>query len=138
MARNARPSLQDYPSCTLHDPGHSLRRSILRTTTTTTTTHKSAHLAAAPQKYFLPHPTEPGRFITVTANMAVPNFSRGMTASGKASADDRALPTAQHLRSSPSKAFGVKRWNGETRSIGDWDGLRRACELINSIIWCIG
>jgi len=133
MPRNARPSLQDHASCMLHDPGHPLTYSSQNIPTTTT--HNSAHCirVAASHKYFLPHPSEPGRFVTAT--MAVPNFSRVMSDSGIESPTTPASPTGQHLRSSPAKAFGVKRWNGETRAISDWDGLRRVSDTDFITFW---
>ncbi|GAB7343950.1 hypothetical protein MBLNU457_1896t2 [Dothideomycetes sp. NU457] len=94
---------------------------------TTTIKHISAHCIriAASQEHFL-NPAEPGRLITVP--MAMPNFSRVRSDPGVA-APTAASSAVQQLRSSPAKAFGVKRWNGETRAISDWDGLRRDIEL---------
>lgn len=104
--------------------GHSLNypRDGRNNISTTTTTHISARRVTASHEYFLPLHSDTGRGITV--KMAVQNFSRVRSGSGIA-APNPDSPTGQHLRSSPAKAFGVKRWNGETRAISDWDGLRR-------------
>ena len=76
----------------------------------------------ASQKVLLPLPCSFEKF---KARMPVPNFSRVLVA--KASSIDGGDNTHIHpaLRRTSSKAQGIKRWNGQTRTYSDWDGLRR-------------
>lgn len=77
------------------------------------------------QKVLLPHPSAEDSF---SRAMAIPNFSRvlsknqGQGPTLEPSQLQLDLPT---MRKSPCKSQGIKRWNGETRTYNNWDGLRR-------------
>jgi len=65
---------------------------------------------------------------SIRSTSAVPNFSRVIpkTQSVASNTDHGDLSLElPAIRKSASKMQGIKRWNGQTRTFSDWDGLRR-------------
>jgi len=66
----------------------------------------------------------------VNACGPAPNFSRVLSSIRVPDTMDSTVHSfiMPAMRQSPCKAHGVKRWNGQSRTLSDWDGLRRVSD----------